>query len=90
MTKRRREALSGKENNGATTGQEVSVAMSLDDRAGGGSQPVGAEKQAKMSAHQRYEAPKLVRYGHVAQLTEAGKSRGANDGQHRPFVGGVF
>jgi hypothetical protein len=63
--------------------------MGLDNLAGRRLQSVGAEKQAEMSARQRYEAPKLVHYGSVAELTEAGKSRGANDGQHRPFVGGV-
>jgi hypothetical protein len=56
--------------------------MSLDNLGGRRALSIRTAEPAKTAVRQRYEAPKLVRYGHVAELTEgssAGKKTGAPD-----------
>jgi hypothetical protein len=55
--------------------------MNLDNLTG---RRLDAEKQVEMRVPQRYEAPKLVRYGSVAELTEV-KSTGAKDAANRRY-----
>jgi hypothetical protein len=64
--------------------REVAVAMGLDNLAVRKAQSGDAERQANLDARQPYEAPRLARYGSVAELT-AIKSVGAADASNRPF-----